>query len=182
MKTKVINIYGAPGSGKSTLAAELYTALKKQGTSVELVREQVKTWIWSGHTPNFFEQVFVTNLQMKEETSHYGKVEYLITDSPIMLGGFYAGYYHNDYMVLDRLYDSIQDKANMLGLVDKPLHLYLDLKKGNKEGGRLSGFQESQNIDAYLRYYLSFRLGNDLKHCDEDLNNRLNYCFKELGK
>lgn len=89
MKTKVINLFAGPGVGKSTLAADVYSALKKQGKSVELVREFVKDWAWQGKAPGIFDQLFILGNQSYAESMLYGKVEYIVTDSPLLLSPFY---------------------------------------------------------------------------------------------
>jgi nicotinamide riboside kinase len=88
-KTTVINLFGAPGSGKSTLAADLFSELKKHGYQVEMVREWVKLWAWEGRKMNYADQMIVFGNQVREETSLYNKVDIIITDSPLILSGFY---------------------------------------------------------------------------------------------
>lgn len=151
MKTTVINIYGAPGSGKSTLAADLYTAMKKDGKSVELVREEIKIWAWTNHKPTVFEQIYITNKQMLMETSLYGKVEYLITDSPLELGDFYCRHYHK-CNALSKLTEKIYIEAALLDLINYPISLYLPISPEiYSNEGRFSNVYEAQELDKKLR-------------------------------
>jgi len=92
--TKVINLFGGPGSGKSTLASELFTEMKKMGLDVELVTEYVKSWAWDGKQLNPYDQLYLLGKQTHNESRLYGKVDYVITDSPIMLCPFYE--MHNE--------------------------------------------------------------------------------------
>jgi hypothetical protein len=87
--TKVINIYGGPGSGKSTLATELFTEFKRVGLDVELVTEYVKSWAWDGKQLNPYDQLYLLGKQSHNESRLYGKVDFIITDSPVMLCPFY---------------------------------------------------------------------------------------------
>ena len=88
-RTTVINLFGGPGSGKSTVAAGLFTELKKLGRDVEMVREWVKLWAWEGKKMTYADQVVVFGNQVREETALYNKVDIIITDSPLILSGFY---------------------------------------------------------------------------------------------
>lgn len=91
--TTVINIFGAPGSGKSTTAAGIYYNLKLQHAHCEMVREYIKNWSWEGRKPGKYDQLYILGKQAKYESNLYGKVDYIITDSPIILSGFYEHIY-----------------------------------------------------------------------------------------
>jgi RecA/RadA recombinase len=93
INTIVVELYGGPGSGKSTLAAGLYYALKKQGKSVELCREYIKDWAYENRKIGRHDQIYLMGKQVRRESLLYGKVEYIITDSPILLSGFYEHHY-----------------------------------------------------------------------------------------
>jgi Cdc6-like AAA superfamily ATPase len=179
MKTTLVNIYGAPGSGKSTLATELYTHMKQQGESVELVRECIKKWSWQKYKPSIFEQIYITNQQMLEETALYGKVEYLITDSPIHLGAFYCNYYHGSN-ALDELNKHIQVEGKIKGILDKSIHLYLPIEESiYKEEGRYSSLEEAKYLDKRLTEFLKF---NDLRTLNGAVCNRMISSIEFINK
>jgi ATP:corrinoid adenosyltransferase len=94
--TKVINMFGGSGIGKSTTAAGLYHQMKLQGLNVELVREYVKGWAWAGTKVNTYDQVYIFGKQARSEYMLYGKVDYIVTDSPILLSPIYDRYYNVD--------------------------------------------------------------------------------------
>jgi len=98
MKTKLINIYGAPCSGKSTISAGVFYELKKLGINCELVTEFVKEWAWAGTKPNKMDQPFISSNQCRREYVLYNKVDFIITDSPTMLGCFYEKMVFNSNM------------------------------------------------------------------------------------
>jgi adenylate kinase family enzyme len=100
-QTLVINLFGAPGSGKSTLAADLFSEMKKHDYQVEMVREWVKLWAWEGKEMNYADQVIVFGNQVHEETSLYGKVDVIITDSPLILSAFYEDANHKSTNLLE---------------------------------------------------------------------------------
>lgn len=90
-KTVVINLFAGAGAGKSTFAATLFSEMKMRGLHVELVREFVKRWVWEGRTPvvGKFEQIHIFGQQAQEEGILYEKLDYLVTDSPLLLIPFY---------------------------------------------------------------------------------------------
>lgn len=91
--SKVINLFGGPGAGKSTLAAAVYYKLKMRGLKAELVREYVKDWAWSNRKIGQYDQIYITGKQANKETQLYGKVDYIVTDSPLLISPFYQQYY-----------------------------------------------------------------------------------------
>lgn len=92
--TTVINLIAGPGTGKSTMSADIYSRMKRKGLNVELVREVAKEWVWEGRKIGPFEQIAIIGEQIKRESSLFGKVDYIITDSPALLGAFYFEYNH----------------------------------------------------------------------------------------
>lgn len=91
--TTILNLYGGPGTGKSTSAAYLYYLLKKDGINVELVREYVKDWAWEKRPITTYDQIYFLGKQVRRESMLYGKVNYIVTDSPVMMNLFYAQKY-----------------------------------------------------------------------------------------
>jgi hypothetical protein len=90
VRTTVINLWAGPGAGKSTTAAQVFARLKAAGHLAELVTEYVKNWAWQGRVPGHYEDVYLFAKQLQRESVLYGKVDYIITDSPIGLGAIYA--------------------------------------------------------------------------------------------
>jgi hypothetical protein len=87
--TVVINLFGGSGCGKSTTAALLYSRLKILGNHVELVREYVKNWAWNNRKPGEWDPLYFLGKQSSYESLLYGKVDYIVTDSPLLLVGVY---------------------------------------------------------------------------------------------
>jgi hypothetical protein len=94
---KVINLFGGPGIGKSTMAADLFALMKREGASVELVNEYAKEVTWEGHLSYLEDEFYVLAHQNRRLVRLKGKVDYVITDSPILLGLAYVppDYYPN---------------------------------------------------------------------------------------
>ncbi len=87
--TTIINLWGGPGSGKSTTAAEIFAHLKKQGINCELVQEYIKGWVWEERKRIFGDQLYILAKQVRKEQILLGKVDFIITDSPVWFSAFY---------------------------------------------------------------------------------------------
>lgn len=86
----VINLFGGPGIGKSTVAAGVFSLLKMHGVSCELVTEYAKDLVWGEDFDTLSDQMHVTNTQFDRIDKLDGKVDFVITDSPIIQGSMYT--------------------------------------------------------------------------------------------
>lgn len=88
---KVINVFGGPGAGKSTIAAGLFYKMKIEGHSVELVTEYAKDVTWEKRSNLFNDQLYLLAKQQRRINRLLDHpVDYVITDSPILLSAAYA--------------------------------------------------------------------------------------------
>lgn len=87
--TKVINFFGGPGTGKSTLAASLFAHMKKEKHSVELITEFAKDLTWAARHNELRNQCYVFGKQLNRLLNVHGQVDYIVTDSPILLSVIY---------------------------------------------------------------------------------------------
>lgn len=86
---KVINLFGEPSAGKSTTAAGLFFQMKHLGVKVELVTEYAKACVWEGKKQTLDDQLYVTAKQNHQLERLRSQVDYIINDSPILLGIIY---------------------------------------------------------------------------------------------
>ena len=147
--TTYINLFGGPGVGKSTLAAELFSRLKKLGKSVELVTEFAKDLVWENRRETLQIQPYVSMKQFRNLARLKHKVDYVITDSPIMKDSVYARRYANElpqsyHELLYFLHGNLGDSINIL----------LTREYDYEENGRYQTEQEAVDIDLELRFML----------------------------
>lgn len=88
--TKVINFYAGPGAGKSTNAAGVFYEMKRRGIECELVTEYAKDCVWEDRTNVLNNQLYVLAKQYHRLWKLQGKVDYIITDSPMLLSYLYS--------------------------------------------------------------------------------------------
>lgn len=149
--TLVINLFGGPGSGKSTLAADLFSEMKKHDYQVEMVREWVKLWAWEGREMTYADQIIVFGHQVQEETALYGKVDVIITDSPLIFSGFYEGVNHS-MSALTPAAKRIMQLAEMDGI--KYWNLLVRRSWPYKIKGRFQTEEQAKIIDKEMVKFL----------------------------
>ncbi len=88
--TRVINLFAGPGAGKSTTAAGLFFTMKTLGYKVELVTEFAKELVYEGATATLNDQLYVLMEQDKRQRRLVGQVDWIITDSPLILAEIYV--------------------------------------------------------------------------------------------
>lgn len=150
-KTVIINLFGGPGSGKSTLAADLFSEMKKNKYEVEMVREWVKLWAWEGKKLEYHDQVVVFGNQVHEETALYGKVANVITDSPLILSGFYEKInYNTSYLLPAAKY--VMDLAAQKNVIYRNILVKRNWPYETK--GRFQTQDEAEYLDVMMIKFL----------------------------
>ena len=126
METKIINLFGPSGCGKSSGAAYIFSKLKMIGISCELVPEYAKDKVWEGNKEIFLpeNQVYIFGKQYYRISRLIGKVDYVITDSPILLSNVY-----NKSDVLKKHFcDAVRDcHKNFNNISQKLYHLIIKI-------------------------------------------------------
>lgn len=89
----VINGYGGPGAGKSTACLEITAVLKKEGYNAEYVQEYAKELVYEkdmemldGSPEHQYE---ILKEQTRRMDRLYDQVDFIVTDSPVMLNIIY---------------------------------------------------------------------------------------------
>jgi tRNA uridine 5-carbamoylmethylation protein Kti12 len=94
---KVINLFGQPSAGKSTTAAGLFFLLKRKNINCELVTEYAKRLVWAERQATFKDQLYLFAKQNHLLFNLIDKVEYAVTDCPIILNNAYSTHYSKTY-------------------------------------------------------------------------------------
>lgn len=150
--TTVINLFGGSGIGKSTTAAHVYVEMKFAGKHVELVREYVKTWAWRGEKIGPFDQVYLLGKQARYESQLYGKVDYIVTDSPLLLCPIYEKYYTGKDIIGQAAINFLKD-AEDKGV--KHLNFLLTRNKEFDPRGRYETLEQASQVDEAARQFLT---------------------------
>ncbi len=154
--TIIVNLFGGPGSGKSTSAAGIFSALKRESISCELVTEYAKEVVWSENTSLLDDQKHIFDVQFERQRRLVGKVDYVITDSPILLSVVYykrrmkalnqeLNEYHQ--MMLDYFKSTFSIFSNMNWLINRA--------KPYQQVGRVQSEEEAKKIDDEILTALS---------------------------
>lgn len=165
-QTIVINLHAGSGCGKTTVASEVFVELKKQNKSVELVHEYVKGWAWEGRNPTGLENsIYIFAKQLRRESILYGKVDYIVTDSP--LGGTvaYEEFYLPHSNVIRTLYAGLRNNQDQV----KHLDLHLMRQHGFVKEGRYETEDQARRIDQILRNRIPGNYVNSAKDVLEAL-------------
>jgi hypothetical protein len=155
--SKIINLFGGPGIGKSSIAAGLTYKLKKKHISCDAPYEFPKVLAWDKNKEAIGDQLYVVANQHRGIAKSYGKVKYIIVDSPILLSLVYKNYYNNSETYPAKLYGKEFDNM-VLSIFNQYDNLNIVLKR-NTEGEhndaeRYQGLTESIELDNLIKYSL----------------------------
>lgn len=154
---KIICLYGGPGCGKSTTCAGLFYKLKLKGRNCEMNREYIKDWVWEGRDIHEGDQPYFFSKMARRERIYMGNdIEYIITDSPLILTHFYG-----------MKYDEMERKYNTSLMMLKNHH-----KISQNLGYKVEHFvlQRSKNYNPNGRYQTE----DEAKHIDNEITTMLN--------
>lgn len=178
--TVVVNMFAGPGAGKTTCAWEIASALKKRGRVVEYVSEVAKEYVWDENTEMLDGSIKNQRSLFEEQDRRVqrlmGKVEVIVTDSPILLNAIYLKEKNADFN--NEVINRFKKQRNFNVFVERG-------KKYEKEG-RIHNYEESLNIDKQIQdllsenqfYYKKYTY-NQIRQCVENINN---YVQKSNGR
>lgn len=148
-KIRRINLFAGPGAGKSTACAQLFSRMKLAGFNVEQVTEYVKAWAILERKIKKFDQVYFWGKQMNREyICLEGKIDSIITDSPLPLCAIYSKYYREQGKVTPQ---ALMDLSCSFENMYPSLNIFLN--RGDKEyhtKGRYQTPEEAYGIDNLI--------------------------------
>lgn len=140
MNTQIINLFGGPGTGKSTIAALVFGELKKKGYEIELVTEYAKDKVWEESYKTLENQIYVFGKQLHRIWRIKNKVNFIITDSPILLSIIYDKEKNDN---LKKLVLDVHNNFNNINILIKRDTIY-------NPNGRFQNEIEAKLIDKQI--------------------------------
>lgn len=149
--TIVINAFAGPSAGKTTSCLEVAEKLKKQGFVTEYVQEYAKELVYDnnlimldGHYEHQFD---ILKEQVKRINRLYGKVDFILTDSPVLLNNTYLNEDKstNDYVAY------CENVKKIYTLYDNFNYFVERDKSAFEEEGRIHNLEQSIVIDDELK-------------------------------
>ena len=143
--TLLVNLYAGPGAGKSTGAAYIFAKLKMAGVDCEYVSEYAKDRVWQDDQfPLQHCQLYVTGKQCLKIYRLLGKVDVIVTDSPIAVGAMYTT--EKPYQDVC-LYEAKKYKNTY--------NLFVNRFKPYNQNGRNQTEEEAKEIDRKIKAFLT---------------------------
>ena len=167
-KTIIVNLFGGPGSGKSTTAAGLFHKLKINGVNCELVTEFAKHITWKEDFNTLKNQIYVFAKQHDRMFHLKGKVDVIITDSPIIMGLSYC-----NWDLMSRSFEQlVVDEFNRKDAVN--VNYFINRVKEYNPSGRSQTEEEAKEKDKDIKvllnkYDVSFDTIDGDKHAVDSL-------------
>jgi hypothetical protein len=141
MNTLVINLFGGPGTGKSTTAAGVFHQLKLQGINCEMALEYAKDKVWEDSAQVLDNQLYVFGKQFHRIWRLLGKVDIVVTDSPLLNSILY--------------YEDVNPFFPELVCFEhhrlKSLNVFLERVKPYNPAGRLQNEDKARDLDSKIQ-------------------------------
>lgn len=141
-KTLVVNLFAGPRAGKSTVMADIFSRLKRKGIDCEMTGEYAKEKVWEDTTKILLDQFYVSAKQYHRLHRLNGKVDVIISDSPLLLGLYYG-----DLSEPEEFKSLIVKKFNEFD----NLNIFLERNSPYNPNGRMQDEKTAKDIDKFLR-------------------------------
>jgi len=156
--TRVINFLAGPGAGKSTTATGVFSGLKRLGRLAEYVSEFAKDCAWEETEKMLENQLHVFAEQHRRQFRLIDKVDFIVTDSPLLLSSIYYDYHRSKLPKSKQgspwFADSFHSlvKSTFLGFENEIY--YINRDKPYVRVGRSQSEEEARQLDEAVRFYL----------------------------
>lgn len=168
-KTLLVNLYAGPCAGKSTICAGIFYELKKRGVDCEMALEFAKEKVWDECTTILDDQVYVFGKQYHKVNRLNGKVDVIITDSPLPLSIHYNKESSENF---DNL---VIEKFNKFNHID----YFIDRGSNYNENGRVHSLEQSVQIDNELKTLLA---KYNISYIEVDQSNAIEIIVNDIIK
>jgi len=165
-KTLVVNFFAGPGTGKSTFCAGTFAALKWKDIDCEMALEYAKDLTWESSipkkgkkkikNPKLENQLYVFGKQQHRMFRLNGKVNVIVTDSPLLHSLIYDAGSNSALKQLIIEEHSMYDNLN----------IFLNRKKKYNPNGRSQTLKEAVEIDNKIKSMLDTIAGMDYEIID----------------
>lgn len=150
MKTIFVNLFGGPGTGKSTICASVFHKLKIKGIETEMALEYAKDVVWEESYKKLDNQIYIFGKQHYRVWRLNGKVQVVITDSPLLNSIIYDK--TNNQLLKDLVIYEFK-KMNTL-------NFYIDREVDYNPNGRMQTLEQALQVDQnYLQLLDTNQIG-----------------------
>ncbi len=166
-----------PGTGKSTTAAGLFFLMKKDYVNAELVTEYAKDLTWSDRSNHLTEQDYILAKQNHKLRRLVNKVEYAISDSPLLLGAAYFS------LQLEAMNYPVSFANYLLDCYNSynNINIYLNRVRDYNPIGRGQTEEQADQLSMDVKILLNnFNIPYFELDSDEDAPEKIFYLLKEL--
>ena len=148
-ETLVVNFFAGPGAGKTTCAWEVAAELKKKNIVTEYVPEYAKELVWDNRR-DLLDGSYKNQLHVLHEQAHridrlLGKVDVVVTDSPVLLQPAYCKENQSEFE---------QQALNIFSSRNN-FNLFINRGSHYEQAGRLHTLEESRTVDGEVKDILS---------------------------
>lgn len=151
--TVVVNLVAGPGAGKTTCSWEIAEKLKKQGYVVEYVSEVAKDYVWDENW-ELLDGSKKNQIALFEEQKHridrlIGKVDFVVTDSPLLLNAVYLteGTEQDKKVYSEQVRNAFNQYNNFV--------IFIERGKGFEQAGRIHNEEQSRELDNQVKKLLA---------------------------
>lgn len=155
--TKIINMYAGPSSGKSTLSHQLMGYMKDKRLNVEFAAEKAKDLVWGDDLENLDNQLYVFSEQNKRIYRLLGKVDYVITDSPLLLSAVYLPNSQKKFSGDDRDHWLLTFEDFIVETFHQYDNINFFVERGNRtyiQAGRTQTYEQAVMKDIEIKDFL----------------------------
>lgn len=173
-----INFWAGAGAGKSTIASHTFSFLKQNKfSSVELVHEYIKDWVYDEKKPLNFDQVYIFGKQVHNEFRYLKSGCHIVSDSPILLNVFYAKKagisFWQELLEIGKKFEFSYPSYNIF------------LNRGNidyVDAGRYHTEEEARIIDREMLDFMECHLPDFAVYDSENPQEICNFVLEELQR